>query len=235
MTIFFYKELTKNPEIGNTLVWVLPNIWRLGQVRDTKFATNVSSEKLLNAAKCQYYSFYRFWDFKSYRLGLKRLMLSIYKDASSTIFTAQKMKFSIKDFFSKCDEIRKAVIGEKEWFWCLWTSYLAWMPRQVFSTWQTMKRILLVFNGFYRTIIFPFTYHSLPISLRSHNNDMPKVSHYNSVFCLKYTHPKCMKSLFTNIQKNSSLKVTLPLKSINQYVAYLLQKKKNNNTNFTRK
>ena len=27
MTIFFYKGLTRNPEIGNTSVWVLPNIW----------------------------------------------------------------------------------------------------------------------------------------------------------------------------------------------------------------
>ena len=64
MTIFFYKGLTKNPEIGNTPVWVLPNIWRLGQVRDTKFGTNVSNEMLLNAAKCQGYSFYRFWVIK---------------------------------------------------------------------------------------------------------------------------------------------------------------------------
>ena len=37
ITIFFYKGLTRNPEIGNTPVWVLPNIWRLGQVMDTKF------------------------------------------------------------------------------------------------------------------------------------------------------------------------------------------------------
>ena len=42
MTIFFYKGLTRNLEIGNTPVWVLPNIWRLERVRDTKFGTNVS-------------------------------------------------------------------------------------------------------------------------------------------------------------------------------------------------
>ena len=64
MTIFFYKGLTRNPEIGNTPVWVLPNIWRLGRVRDTKFGTNVSNKMLLNAAKCQGYSFYRFWVIK---------------------------------------------------------------------------------------------------------------------------------------------------------------------------
>ena len=61
MTIFFYKGLTRNPKIGNTPVWVLPNIWRLGQVGDTKFGTSVSNKMLLNPAKCQGYSFYRFW------------------------------------------------------------------------------------------------------------------------------------------------------------------------------
>ena len=55
MTIFNYKGLTRNPEIGNSSIWVFPNIWRLGQVRDTKFNTNtnVSNEMLLNAVKCQ--------------------------------------------------------------------------------------------------------------------------------------------------------------------------------------
>ena len=53
--------MTRNSEIGNTSVWVLPNIWRLGRVMDTKFGRNVSNETLLNAAKCQGYCFYRFW------------------------------------------------------------------------------------------------------------------------------------------------------------------------------
>ena len=44
MTIFFYKGLTRILEIGNTPVWVLPNLWRLRQVRDTKFSMNVSNE-----------------------------------------------------------------------------------------------------------------------------------------------------------------------------------------------
>ena len=61
MTIFFYKRLTRNPEIGNTPVWILPNIWRLGRVMDTTFGTNVSNRMLLNTAKFQGYSFYRFW------------------------------------------------------------------------------------------------------------------------------------------------------------------------------
>ena len=69
MTISFYKGLTRNPEIGNTPVWVLPNIWRLGRVMDTKFGTNVSNKMLLNAAKCQGYSFYCFWVIKGIPTG----------------------------------------------------------------------------------------------------------------------------------------------------------------------
>ena len=60
MTISFYKRLTRDPEIGNTPVWVLPNIWRLGRVRNTKFGTNLSNKMLLNAGICQGYSFYLF-------------------------------------------------------------------------------------------------------------------------------------------------------------------------------
>ena len=59
-TIFFYKGLTRNPEIGNKPVWVLPNIWRLGWVTDTKFDTNISNRMLLNAAKCQVTAFNAF-------------------------------------------------------------------------------------------------------------------------------------------------------------------------------
>ena len=36
------------------------NIWRLGKVRNNKFCKGISNEMLLNAAKCQSYSFYRF-------------------------------------------------------------------------------------------------------------------------------------------------------------------------------
>ena len=64
MTIFFYKGLTRNPEITNILVQVLHNIWRQGWFRSTKFDTNVSNETLLNAAKCQGYSFYHLWVIK---------------------------------------------------------------------------------------------------------------------------------------------------------------------------
>ena len=69
MTIFFYKGLTRSLEIGNTPVWVLPNIWRLWKVGDTKFSTNVSNKILLNAAKSQDYSFYHFWVIKGKPTG----------------------------------------------------------------------------------------------------------------------------------------------------------------------
>ena len=57
------------PKIGNTPVWLLPNIWRLGQVKDIKFGKTVSNKMLLNAAKCQGYSFYRFWVIKGKPTG----------------------------------------------------------------------------------------------------------------------------------------------------------------------
>ena len=60
MTIFFYNGLSRNLEIENNPAWVLPKIWRLEQVMDTKFCTNVSNRMLLNAAKFQHYSFYCF-------------------------------------------------------------------------------------------------------------------------------------------------------------------------------
>ena len=64
MTISSYKGLTRNPEVANTPVSVLPNIWRLGRVSNTKFGTNLSNKMLLNGAKCQGYSFYCLWAIK---------------------------------------------------------------------------------------------------------------------------------------------------------------------------
>ena len=63
LTIFLHIGLTrkKYPRL------ILLNIWRLGWlnlVRVDKFATNVSHEKLLNAAKRQGYSFYHSWVIK---------------------------------------------------------------------------------------------------------------------------------------------------------------------------
>ena len=76
MTIFVYKGLTRNPEIGNTPIWVLPNIRKLGHVRDNKFSTNVSNKKLQGAATCQGYSFYRFRVIKGKTTGGVKITLS---------------------------------------------------------------------------------------------------------------------------------------------------------------
>ena len=65
MTILFFKGVTRNP----TPVSVLPNIWRLGLVRDTRFGTNAPSKVLLNVAKCKANSFYRFWNIKGKPTG----------------------------------------------------------------------------------------------------------------------------------------------------------------------
>ena len=85
MTIFVYKGLTRNPEIGNTRIWVFPYIWRLERVKNTKFGTNVPNKMILNTAKYQVNSFYRFgvingnqerggWlNYPPSRLGLKLL------------------------------------------------------------------------------------------------------------------------------------------------------------------
>ena len=91
MTIFLHTGLTKNPEIGNTPVWVLLNIWRLGQARNTKFSTNVSNEMLFNAAKFQGY--FEMW-FSTIYLYCTILIL-IYDVLSSftsyTIFNLRKL------------------------------------------------------------------------------------------------------------------------------------------------
>ena len=65
LTVIF-SFIRANQKSGNrkTYVWVLPNIWRVEKVSDTKFGANGSKNPkkgLLNAGKCQGYSFYRFW------------------------------------------------------------------------------------------------------------------------------------------------------------------------------
>ena len=80
MTIFFYKGLTRNPNIGNTSIWVSPNIWRLRQVRNTQFGTNFSNKMVLNAVKSQGYNFYRFWVIKGKQIT--RSTLKVKKTAT---------------------------------------------------------------------------------------------------------------------------------------------------------
>ena len=80
MTIFVYQRLARSLEIGNNPVKVLPNSCIMGRVRDTKFGTNITNEKLLNTANCQGYSFYRFWVVReSKKLGLNFIRIYIKK------------------------------------------------------------------------------------------------------------------------------------------------------------
>ena len=72
MTIFVYKELTRNPKIGNTPVSILPNSCRFRRASDTKFGANVSNKLLLNTAKCQGYSLYYFRVIKKNPTGKRR-------------------------------------------------------------------------------------------------------------------------------------------------------------------
>ena len=77
MTVLFYKGLTRNPEIGNTPseFWPIsgnwgslgiPNLARMSLMKCYEFLLWMSLMRcpLLNAAKCQCYSFYRFWVIK---------------------------------------------------------------------------------------------------------------------------------------------------------------------------
>ena len=83
MTISFYKGLTRNPEIGNTPISVLPNVWSF-----TKFSTNVSNKMLLNAQNARVKAFTVFqllkgkptgrgynYPHSSPRLGLKKFWI----------------------------------------------------------------------------------------------------------------------------------------------------------------
>ena len=62
MTIFFYWKLEIPPS-------VLCSISGNRRVRDIKLGTNISNKMFLNAAKCQGYSFCRFWVIKGKPTG----------------------------------------------------------------------------------------------------------------------------------------------------------------------
>lgn len=58
-------------EIGNTSVWVFSNTWRLGRVRAIKLDIDVSNKILMNTAKYQSFSFYRFLVIKGKATGME--------------------------------------------------------------------------------------------------------------------------------------------------------------------
>ena len=109
--IFFYKGLTRYPEIGNTPVWVLPNIWRLRRVVDSKFVMNVLIKCCWMLQRFQGYSFYHFRVIKgistrgegggftpSPRLGLRR-----HRDSCTEKFTMDGNFTAILKGFAKID------------------------------------------------------------------------------------------------------------------------------------
>ena len=59
IALFVCKGLTRNAGIRSTPIWVLPNILRLAQIKDTKFGTNISNKKLLNVGECKMFVRYQ--------------------------------------------------------------------------------------------------------------------------------------------------------------------------------
>ena len=67
-----WPEIWKS-EIPPSEFCSISGAWSLGQVRNTRLVTNVSNEMLLNAAKCKFYSFYRFWVIKGKLVGVGKI------------------------------------------------------------------------------------------------------------------------------------------------------------------
>ena len=98
MTIFFYKGLTRNPEVGNAPIWVLPDISRLGHVKDIKLSMTVSNKTLLKDAKWQGYSFYFFCVIKRKPTGGVKLPLIQIRVNSENIIDQQEVIETMKHY-----------------------------------------------------------------------------------------------------------------------------------------
>ena len=102
MTIYFHKGLTRNPEMGNTRFLVLPNILRMGQVRNTKFGTDVSNKMLLNAAKCQGYNVSEFLrENQQGRVSLSQIILMNTEKPTSFVHGILRLRPFV---YSRCME-----------------------------------------------------------------------------------------------------------------------------------
>ena len=122
----------------------MPNIWRLGQVSGTTFGTHVSNEMLLNTAKCQGYSFYRFWvikgkptvgggEVKFIRLGLILTLKEYSKAMAASI-----------DGFNSCQVIIMQFRGICLLFYFLYFFILTWKPIQIYDNfWERRKGRIL--------------------------------------------------------------------------------------------
>ena len=84
--------------------------------------------------------------------------------------TEQKIKFSIKDFFSKCDQIRwflriwshflKKSVMENFIFYALQTSHV-WLTAGKFALWKNSKWLTVNFNIANYYLKLPFQYKDL--------------------------------------------------------------------------
>ena len=61
-----FPDMTSSSNVFDVVLFLLSSL-----VRDAKLDTNVSNKMLLNAAKCQGCSFYRFWVIKGKPTGGK--------------------------------------------------------------------------------------------------------------------------------------------------------------------
>ena len=57
----------------------------------------------------------------------------------------------------------------------------------------------LELTGFFPLKVHQCSYENVPISSSSHKNNMLKVSHYDTVYFLRYTLPRYINCLFANI------------------------------------
>ena len=124
MTIFLYKGLTRNPEIGNNPVWVLPNICRLGWVRGTKFGTNVSNEIFPNAAKCQGYSFCLFWVIKGKLTVGAQTCNFIKKETLAQVFSCEFCQIFKNNYFYRKPPVEAFCIGVLLYICCIFSEHL---------------------------------------------------------------------------------------------------------------
>ena len=87
------KRKYRIPEIGNTPIWVLPNIWRLGQAMDTTFGRNVCNSMLVNAENPQRYSFYYSWVIKVKPTGGRELLPAPEKKSVNVKSSVKALEF----------------------------------------------------------------------------------------------------------------------------------------------
>ena len=88
-----WPEIWKSEIPGNTPIWVLPNVWRLGQAMDTTFGRNVCNSMLVNAENPQRYSFYYSWVIKVKPTGGRELLPAPEKKSVNVKSSVKALEF----------------------------------------------------------------------------------------------------------------------------------------------